>query len=130
MKRFVLLLVVFAFAGGSAIAQDFSFSGRFRERSELSNRSFTIGQSPYLYHWLQLRLRADVQVQDNILVVMEVQDERLFGETGSTFNIGAPHFDLRQDFVQWSHMGGSLFSAKVGRQVMNYANQRFIGGID
>ena len=130
MKRFVLLLLIFAFAGGTAIAQDFSFSGRFRERSELSNRSFRIGQSAYVYHLMQLKLRADVQVQDNILVVMEIQDERLFGESGTTFNVGAPHFDLRQGFVQWNKMGGSLFSAKVGRQVMNYANQRFIGGID
>ncbi|MDT8324542.1 MAG: alginate export family protein, partial [Bacteroidota bacterium] len=126
-----VLIAFFLIAGSTAVtAQTLEFSGQFRERSELNDKSFNEGTHRDVYHLLRTRLQAVGTVNDQVRVVLELQDARLFGEESSTFNSGAPHFDLRQGFVRVSDLAGGALTATLGRQALVYANQRFIGAID
>jgi hypothetical protein len=128
--RTVLITLVLIIGAYAASAQTVEFSGQFRERSELNEKSFNEGTHRDVYHLLRTRLQAVGTVSDQVRVVFEVQDARVFGEESSTFNSGAPHLDLRQGFVQVDGLADGHISATLGRQALVYANQRFIGAID
>lgn len=130
MKSYLTLILVLLLPGNALLAQSVEFSGQFRERSEFNDKSFDEALHHDVYHQLRTRLRADAQVNEQVRVVAEVQDARNFGEEGSTFNAGAPHFDLRQGFVEVTGLGGGLLSFTLGRQALVYANQRLLGAID
>jgi len=128
--RTLVLLVMVVLLGGSAIAQDFSFSAQLRERTELDAKAISPGGHMDVYHWLRTRFSANAAVNENVTVFVELQDARQFGTEGTTLNTGASHFDLRQGFVNVEKIGGGNFDAKLGRQVLAYANERLIGAID
>lgn len=128
--RTVLIALILTFGITAASAQTVEFSGQFRERSELNEKSFNEGTHRDVYHLLRARLKAVGTVNDQVRVIFEVQDARVFGEESSTFNSGAPHFDLRQGFVNVTGLANGLVDVTLGRQALVYANQRFIGAID
>jgi hypothetical protein len=130
MKKLVLSLLLVAATLSNISAQEIKLSGQFRERSEFDTKSFNIGQSSDVFHWLRSRLRADVAVNDQVKVVLEMQDARQFGQRGTTLNVGSPSFDLRQGYLEVANLGNEQVSVRLGRQVLSYANERLLGGID
>ncbi len=130
MKTVFTILLLSTVLVGTATAQSVEFSGQFRERSEFNDKSFNEDQHHDVYHLLRTRLKATATVNEQVTVVLEAQDARTYGEESSTFNSGAMHFDLRQGYLELTDCAGGLLSAKLGRQALVYANQRFIGAID
>lgn len=130
MKIVITVLLLSFILAGTATAQSIEFSGQFRERSEFNDKSFNEDQHSDVYHFLRTRLKATATVNEQVKVVLEAQDARVYGEESSTFNSGAAHLDLRQGYLELTGFAGGLLSGKLGRQALVYANQRFIGAID
>jgi hypothetical protein len=130
MRLVLTTMVLTILLTSAVIAQTVEFSGELRERSEYNDKFFDEDFHHDVYHLLRARLQATAKVNDRVSVVFEIQDARTFGEESSTFNSGASHFDLRQGFVEVTDLAGGWVSAKLGRQALVYANQRFIGAID
>ena len=124
------LLILLLLAAGPLAAQGIEFSGQLRERSEFNDKSFDETQHHDVYHQLRTRLKATATVNEQVRVVAEVQDARTFGEESSTLNAGAPHFDLRQGYVEVKGLADGLLGFTLGRQALAYANERLLGAID
>ena len=130
MKRLPLLILLGVLAAGPLAAQSIEFSGQLRERSEFDDKNFIEDQHHDVFHLLRMRLKATATVNEQVRVVAELQDARGFGANGSTMNVGAPAFDLRQGYVEVKGLADGLFEFRLGRQALAYANERFIGAID
>lgn len=129
MKRLLFFLLAAVYVSQLA-AQTVKLSGELRERSEFDTRSNVIRSSSDVFHLLRTRLRADAAVNDQVSVIVEVQDARVYGGTQTTFNAGSPAFDLRQGFVEVKKLFDTPLSFKLGRQALLYGNQRLLGPID
>ncbi len=123
----VLLLVVPVF---TSPAQTINLSGQIRERSEVNGRVFTQGWHTDAFHLLRSRLKAAATLNANVAAVIEVQDAREFGGRSSTLNTGALSFDVRQAFVEMKDSGAVSWQARIGRQVLSFANERLLGAIE
>jgi hypothetical protein len=143
MKR--ILLSVFAAAitaavAVPAIAADVDLSGQYRARGEyVGNPSFvqadgtnSVGQ--------RVRLTADAQATDDTSVKITIQDTRTWGTNdlsalsgtvaggpGLTNASGGNNLDLHESFVNINNVLGTPLALKVGRQELNYGDQRLIG---
>ena len=127
MFRIALLCVVLLSA---ANAQDFKFSGQLRERSEFDTKLLTPGQSSDVFHILRTRLRADVTMNPDVLVRVEFQDARVYGQKATALNTGSPAFDLRQGYVEVQNILETPLGLRLGRTELAYGNQRLLGAID
>jgi hypothetical protein len=127
MKKLFTAALLCACIASTASAQEFKFSGRLRERSEFDTKAFTIGQTSDAYHYLQTRFRADVTLNPNVLVRLELQDARQYGQKGTPQNTGAPALDLRQGFVEVKNLADGMLGFRLGRQELIYGSQRLIG---
>jgi len=105
-------------------------TGQVRERTEVDSRSFSFGVTPDVVHLLRSRLAVSATIDSTLGAHVEVQDARVFGQTKSTLNIGAPAFDLRQAWLEIKQIAGAPLALRVGRQAIGYANERLIGRID
>jgi hypothetical protein len=130
MKKLFTAILLIAVIAGTVSAQEIKLSGQFRERSEFDTKSFKIGQSSDVYHWLRTRLRADAAINEQVNVVFEVQDARQYGVPASTMNTGSPAFDLRQGFLEVKNLCDMPVTVKLGRQVLSYGDERLLGAID
>lgn len=111
-------------------AQTITVTGQLRERSEFSDKIFLENAHMDAFHLLRARLGAKAAITDRVSVVVEVQDARYFGGSASTQNMGASAFDLRQGYLEVTGCADGYVSFKLGRQVLAYANERLLGGID
>ncbi|MFZ1730129.1 MAG: alginate export family protein [Bacteroidota bacterium] len=130
MKTVSTIILLLALAAGPLAAQSVEVSGQLRERSEFNDKSFIETQHHDVYHQLRTRLKAAAAVNDQVNVVAEIQDARIYGDESSTMNSGAAHFDLRQGYVEVKGIADGLLSFKLGRQALAYANERLLGAID
>jgi hypothetical protein len=130
MLKSLMIAALFLITASLVHAQTIEVSGQLRERSEFSDRSFIEAAHPDVFHLLRARLGAKATINERVNVVVEVQDARTFGSSGSTLNQGSPAFDLRQGFVEVTGCADGYVSFKLGRQVLSYANERLLGGID
>ncbi len=130
MKTVSIIILLLAMAAGPLAAQTIEFSGQLRERSEFNDKSFIEAQHHDVYHQLRTRLKATGTVNEQVRVVAEIQDARTFGEESSTLDAGAPHFDLRQGYVEVKGLADGLLGLTLGRQALVYANERLLGAID
>jgi hypothetical protein len=77
----------------------------------------------------RIRVRATGKPVEGLKVVVELQDSRRFGGEVSTTTT-APSLGVYQGYFELTDVGGAPVSLIVGRQVMNYGDQRVIGGLD
>ena len=77
----------------------------------------------------RVRLNLDYHVGDDFRAFLQVQDSHF---DLSHFGVGdfAPtcpyqnHADIKQGYVQWTHLGGTPLGFKVGRQTLAYGDKR------
>lgn len=133
-NRHTLLACIALFAGmmlcSTVHAQIATISGQVRERTEFDGKSFTPNTHLDVYHLLRTRLAATATIADWLTATVEVQDSRTFGQTRATLNGSAPALDLRQGNIEVKDIAGTSVNMKLGRQVLNYANERLIGRSD
>ncbi len=131
--RFPQAALMLLAAAGLAMplqAQIATISGSVRERTEVDAKSFAPGTHPDVYHLLRTRLAATATIADWLIATVEVQDSRMFGQSRATQNSSALALDLRQGNIEIKDIAGTGVSMKLGRQVLNYANERLIGRSD
>ncbi len=130
MKKLLTVLSLMLVMSAAATAQSIVVSGQLRERSEFSDKSFVEDQHSDVFHLLRARLGATAKINDRVKVMLEVQDARNFGGSGSTLNTGASALDLRQGYVEVTGIVEDNLSFKLGRQVFSYGNERLLGPVD
>ncbi len=131
----VVVLFLFAAAFYQARAQEITFTGQLRERTEFSGKSFVQGTSMDVYHLLRTRLNAAAKLE-NAGITVEIQDARLFGSEPSTLNEGNLYqrnnggLDLTMAYLTVRDVAGTGLNAHVGRMGLEYGNYRYIGRQD
>jgi hypothetical protein len=83
--------------------------------------------------WLRVSLQADVSVEEDLDARVEIRDARLWGSEPSTVqqtNTPGTGTDLKQGWFEARDLLGSGTSARAGRQVLSYGDQRLVGEND
>lgn len=143
MKR--LLLSVFAAAITAAwalptpaTAGDIDLSGQYRLRGEyVGNPDLNDNTGDNTNNYLQrVRVNANAQATEDTSVKITLQDSRTWGANQAAgggpglTDVGSNHLDLHESYVKIDNVLDQPVSAKIGRQVMVYGDQRLIGGFD
>jgi hypothetical protein len=113
-------------------SQRLRFSGQLRVRGEVHDHLYSDqpdGEDSFYLTRMRTRVRMDFDVVENILVVVELQDTRLFGEGGSTSST-LDNTDLRRAFMDFKDVFGSETDLRVGRMVLKYGQERMIGALE
>ncbi len=119
-------------------AQEFSpslkWSGNVRVRSELDMRDFDLKTPGNGYTLLRARFGAEAQPVENVRVVLQAQDSRVFGQErdgAGAFNTLADtrNLDLHQGYIEVRRLFSNNLMLRVGRQELIYGNERMIGAV-
>lgn len=114
-------------------AQALRISGELRIRQEFQDAVYRPadpgGMESFEFAHMRTRLRFDVDVLENLAVVVEFQDVRIFGDALSTTG-DAEGVDLKRGMIVFEEVGGRPITVEVGRYVMFYGDQRLIGHLE
>lgn len=114
----------------------FDFSGQARLRYEYDDGFSVKGYAPGRHDQLLLtRLRPEVAItfRDRPKLFLQLQDAHVLltrlGEADfpQSNPLQGPPLDIRQLYVEWLNIGGSVFGFRVGRQQISYGDQRVFG---
>jgi len=115
--------------GGMAIR----VSGEIRIREEVKDRVYSpgdpAGARSFELTRMRTRLRFDVDVLEDLGVVIELQDIRVWGDEGSTTG-DSEGVDLKRAMIVFRDVGGAPLTVEAGRFVMAYGDQRLIGHLE
>ncbi len=115
--------------GGLAVR----LSGEIRIREEILDRVYSpgdpAGARSVEFTRMRTRLRFDIDVLENLGVVIEFQDIRLWGDEGSTIG-DSEGVDLKRAMMIFKNVGGAPLTIEAGRFVMAYGDQRLIGHLE
>ncbi len=111
-------------------------SAQFRARSEadlhrglpaLSTNDDTLN----IRSFLRTRLNFDFEKDSTTRLFIQIQDSRVYGSIAGTsgglandLNLG-----LHQAYLEFSHWIWNRLEGKIGRQELNYGNQRLLGAV-
>jgi hypothetical protein len=128
MKKSMFIVILCLFMGSQVKAQ-FSLSGEFRPRTEYSHGYATLAaedQKASLFTSQRTRLNFDYKM-DLLKVGLVLQDVRIWGSQAQLVS--------NQDFATSVHQAWAEISLspelalKVGRQELNYDDQRILGNV-
>ena len=127
-----LSLSLIGLIGTGAMAQEFSSDIQIRPRYEYTNGFGTL-LTPTTSHtsFVGQRTRINLNYGDSKLQVkVALQNVRTWGNVNTLGNIATDKngLALYEGWAQYSFT--NKWSAKVGRQMLSYDNQRIIGGLD
>jgi hypothetical protein len=134
--RTVAHVVLSIIAWHVASAQDVQirWNGEIRVRGEVDARDFRSGTPENAYALLRARFGAEIQPKEDLHIVLQLQDARVFGEerTGSSFTTIAntKNLDLRLGYVTIDNLLIPGLTASLGRMGFSYGNERLIGTVD
>lgn len=130
MRTPILTLSLLLLFSTTAQPQSIVVTGQVRARSEVDARSFVPGVKPDVQHLLRSRLGVKASLDSHAHATIELQDARVFGAQRRLTNAGAAALDVRQAMIEVKSIAGLLIDARVGRQVIAYANERLLGAAD
>jgi hypothetical protein len=113
-------------------SQALRFSGQIRFRGEIRDHLYSDdpnGAKSFNLVRQRARLRFDMDVIQDVAVTVELQDVRLWGESGSTTG-QLDNVDVRRAFAEFRNLGGKPIDLQVGRQVLFYGNHRLVGHLE
>ncbi|WP_116107595.1 alginate export family protein [Lewinella sp. IMCC34191] len=128
MKKFAFLML-FAILGANLAAQ-FQLSAEVRPRAEFRNGFKTPSSSgfdPAFFVEQRSRLYLDY-AEEKYTFRLALQDVRLWGEVPQIFKNEDGNTFLSEAWGQYRFT--PVFSAKAGRQIISYDNQRILGGLE
>lgn len=106
------------------------FSGEIRLRFEgLMNfdESYPVDTS-FARTLSRTRFQVNAKVSEKLKAVIQFQDSRTWGEEAHTL-ADSKNVDIHQAYFEYSNINDSSFSLKLGRQELNYGDQRLIGAV-
>ncbi len=96
-------------------------------------RDFNLRTPANTYTLLRSRLGVEVLPLEDLRVVLQVRDSRVFGQEkdGAVFSTLADsrNLDLHQGFVEVKKLFTDALTLKLGRMELSYANERIIGAV-
>ena len=128
MKKSIFIGILCLFMGSQVKAQ-FGLSGEIRPRTEYSHGYSTLAakdQDPSVFTSQRTRLSFDYKM-DFLKVGLVLQDARIWGSQPQLVN----NEDFATSIHQaWAEMDFSkTIALKIGRQELNYDDQRILGGV-
>ncbi|MFY0688945.1 MAG: alginate export family protein [Cyclobacteriaceae bacterium] len=128
MKK-LLLISAFAISSLSVLAQ-FSITGEIRPRSEFRNGFKKLNSdatAPAFFTEQRSRIYMDYK-SDQYVVRISLQDIRIWGDTPQIFKAdnGMTAISEAWGLVRFTPKVG----LKIGRQIISYDNQRYLGGLE
>ncbi|NLR90353.1 alginate export family protein [Flammeovirga agarivorans] len=132
MKKLIYTIVLLLCAAVTEVtAQEFKLSAEIRPRSELRNgfkKLRTDTQEPAFFTEQRSRLNLDYK-SDNIIMRLSLQDVRLWGSTNQIYKTDPNALtNISEAWAQYNF--NEKIGVKVGRQIISYDNQRFLGGLE
>jgi hypothetical protein len=113
-------------------AQDVVLGGELRPRFEIRH--------PVLRDWTERETRdfVSMRTRGSVLVTLprdvrafiQLQDVREWGADPNTMALQATGFNLHQGWIELGHETTSPFSARVGRQELDYGEERLVGAVN
>ncbi|HEX9656886.1 MAG TPA: alginate export family protein [Bacteroidota bacterium] len=140
IRLMAFVLMVFSFMGGVKLnAQDqtplIKVIGSVRVRSEADMRDFNQRTPANTFTLLRTRLGIQAQPLEDVLVFIQAQDSRLFGEerdvASRSFSTLADtkNLDMHQAFVEVKKLFADEISLRLGRMELAYSNERLLGAV-
>lgn len=135
-KGWIIILVavmfnLFLFMQASAEVTT-SINGELRLRPEFRDQAdFNDARNDtQSFYGQRIRLGVNAKITPDLSGYVQLQDTRTWGNDLFTDTIGNTNqgVDIHQGFVLWNNLGGHPLGLKVGRQELNYGDQRLIGG--
>ncbi|MEO5911202.1 MAG: alginate export family protein [Pelobium sp.] len=120
---------IIALCGKQANAQ-FSLSGEIRPRAEFRNGFKTLNtltSAPALFVEQRTRLNFGY-VKDKLSFKVALQDVRTWGNTAQIYKTDPSLINLFEAYGEYQF--NKKFAMKIGRQELNYDNERFLGVLD
>jgi hypothetical protein len=135
MKRTLIAFVLVAIASncyaGAATLDMFSFKAQVWHRFEASKRQFNADLAYNNFNLMRSRLSVGITPNEDIEAFIQLQDSRVWGEEFNTLLDGsADNFDLHQGYVKIKDFFDAPLDVKLGRQSVNYGDQRLIGAVE
>ncbi|MBB3697872.1 alginate export family protein [Flammeovirga yaeyamensis] len=132
MKKLIYAIVLLLCGAVSEVtAQEFKLSAEIRPRSELRNgfkKLRTESQEPAFFTEQRSRLNLDYK-SEKIIMRLSLQDVRVWGSTNQIYKTDPNSLsNISEAWAQYNF--NSKFGLKVGRQIISYDNQRFLGGLE
>ncbi len=134
--RTLISFLLATFLAGTAGAQDISlkWKGEVRVRGEVDGRDFQNRTPLNAFTLLRTRLGVEVIPTGNLMITIQLQDSRTFGQVGTAgpgnTATSLRNTDLRLAFLRVDSLFGSGFSLSLGRMELSYGYQRILGGLD
>ncbi|WP_160166650.1 alginate export family protein, partial [Arcticibacter svalbardensis] len=108
----------------------FSLTGELRPRAEFRNGFKTVNtaeSSPALFVEQRTRLNFGY-IKDRMSFKVSVQDIRMWGNTAQVYKTDPSLLNLFEAYGVYRF--DNKWAVKIGRQVLAYDNERFLGGLD
>jgi len=138
-KTLLILLLVLALSSGATSTAGvpdslITWKGEVRVRGEIDGRDFQNSTPPNRFALLRTRIGAEIRPASDVVVLIQLQDARVFGQplfTGSA-NTTADfkNIDLHQGFFQVLNFLTPGFGVALGRMELSYGNERIVGASD
>lgn len=130
MKNFTYLCFLVTCLLGFKASAQFTISGEVRPRAEFRNGFKTLTtESKEAAFFIEQRSRVYFDYAEEAFKFrVAFQDIRIWGETPQIFKTEPGVTFLSEAWGQYAF--NSLFSLKVGRQIISYDNQRILGGLE
>lgn len=125
-----LVLMLLAFASVSSYAQEFDANIQLRPRYEYRNGYKTLisnGESPTSFISQRSRMKLNFK-QEKLKLKLSFQNSRTWGDVATKSVSDKNGVALFEAYAQYDF--DAKWSAKMGRQVLSYDNQRILGEID
>jgi len=131
MKGRILIILTFLLICSESLQAQFKISAEVRPRTEFRNGFKTLKQSDEVEAALFTEQRSRLYLDyatDKYKFKLAFQDVRIWGETSQIFKEDLGSTFLSEAWGQYYFTEKS--SVKVGRQIISYDNQRFLGGLE
>jgi hypothetical protein len=119
----LLLVSVFAFP-----QDEWKITGNIQIRSELDGRDFSHSTYPLTFTSLRTRLGVEKNVGKNLNFFAQLQDSRIFGETGATI-VNNKNVDLYQGYLKIMEPFNLPVTLQAGRFAVAYGTERLLGAV-
>ncbi|MFV2006168.1 MAG: alginate export family protein [Longimicrobiales bacterium] len=128
MKHVKAAVVVVALGMISPLAaQEVTFRGQIRPRTEFRDPAAEGAQS---FTSMRVRVTMAALLEDDVSIVIQLQDVRIFGEETSTLgDFSADNLDLHQGFVDMGRFESAATAVRIGRQEVKLGGERLVGSV-
>lgn len=130
-RMWAVFMVCMLMPGGAFGQQETEISGELRSRAEgRDNADFNADREDGTAFVLnRLRLNLERRLGNDIRIMIQVQDARIWGEEANSLN-GLRNLDLHQGFMEVDRLGDLPLRVRVGRQELSFGSGRLVSAYD